>query len=290
MNSVRIGNNVISSNSTFTIAEIGINHNGVLENALKLIRLAKEAGFSAVKFQKRTIDKVYTQSELAAPRESVYGNSNGDLKRGLEFGTKEYDVIDDLCKSLGILWFASPWDEDSVDFLLKYSPVAFKIASPCLTNSKLLFKVAKTNVPIVLSTGMSTMGQIGAALKIIEHKNVILLHCVSTYPAKDSDLNLSVIEVLRNEFGLLVGYSGHEVGVLPSIIAASRYRACVIERHITLDRSMWGSDQSASLEVDGFRRLINYLKLAKEVEGDGIKRVIKDELPIIKKLRKIEDF
>lgn len=290
MKEVRIGASSIHEDSIYLIAEIGINHNGNLEKAKALMKAAKDAGFNAVKFQKRTVNVVYSAEELAKPRESVFGNTNGDLKYGLEFGKSDYKEIKRYANELGIDWFASPWDLESVDFLEDLSVVAHKVASASLTDRNLLLKLKETEKPIILSTGMSTMNQISSAIKILGTKDLILMHTVSTYPANNHDLNLSTINTLRNEFGLLVGYSGHEVGVLPSVIAVSKYKACVLERHITLDRSMWGSDQSASLEPNGMNRLVQYINEAREVEGDGVKRVLDLEISIQEKLRRVTDF
>jgi len=290
MKEVTIGNTKINAESTYLIAEIGINHNGSIDTAKELIKVASEAGFNAVKFQKRTVNVVYSVEELAKPRESIFGKTNGDLKRGLEFGKSEYIEIDRYARELGIDWFASPWDLESIDFLEDFKVVAHKVASASLTDKSLLLKLKATGKPIILSTGMSNIGQISSAVKILGTENLILMHTVSTYPAKNHDLNLSVIDTLRKEFGLLVGYSGHEVGVLPSVVAVSKYNACVLERHITLDRSMWGSDQSASLEPNGMNRLVQYIREAKEVEGDGTKRVLDQEIAIQEKLRRVTDF
>jgi len=290
MKEVTIGTTSIHEDSVYLIAEIGINHNGSIKIAKELMKAAKDAGFNAVKFQKRTVNVVYSAEELAKPRESVFGNTNGELKYGLEFGKSDYLEIRRFANELSIDWFASPWDLESVDFLEDLNVVAHKVASASLTDKKLLLKLKETEKPIILSTGMSTMSQISSAVKILGAKNLILMHTVSTYPAKNHDLNLSTINTLRNEFGLLIGYSGHEVGVLPSVLAVSKYKACVLERHITLDRSMWGSDQSASLEPNGMNRLVKYIYEAREVEGDGIKRVLDLEIPIQEKLRRVTDF
>ena len=290
MKEVIIGTTSVHKDSVYLIAEIGINHNGSIETAKELMKVAKDAGFNAVKFQKRTVNVVYSAEELSKPRESVFGSTNGDLKYGLEFGKSDYLEIKRFARELNIDWFASPWDLESVDFLEDLNVVAHKVASASLTDKKLLLKLKETEKPIILSTGMSSMSQISSAVKILGAKNLILMHTVSTYPAKNHDLNLSTINTLRDEFGLLVGYSGHEVGVLPSVIAVSKYKACVLERHITLDRSMWGSDQSASLEPNGMNRLVQYISEAKEVEGDGVKRVLDLEIPIQEKLRRVTDF
>lgn len=274
----------------YAIAEIGINHNGSVENALRLIDHAVDAGYTAVKFQKRTVDIVYSSEDLQKPRESVFGKTNGDLKYGLEFGKAEYKVISDYCKTNKIEWFASPWDVPSVEFLESEDVIAHKVASACLTDASLLKAIGSTGKPVFLSTGMSTLSQIDHAINTIGHDKIALLHCVSTYPAKNTDLNLAVINTLRETFKLNVGYSGHEVGVLPSIIAVAKYGACVVERHITLDRSMWGSDQSASLELSGSRKLISYIDECNDVVGSPEKIILEIEKENMRKLRRVDDF
>lgn len=276
---------------TYLIAEIGINHNGSLENAFRLIDNAKAAGFNAVKFQKRTLEVVYTAAELETPRESVFGTTNGDLKRGLEFSKSQYEQIDRHCKQIGIHWFASPWDEASVDFLEEFQVVAHKVASASLTDKGLLERLSKTNKPILLSTGMSSVEQIKKAVSYLDEQRLLLLHTVSTYPAVDSDLNLSAIETLRKLFpNVPIGYSGHEVGVLPSLIAVAKYGAVCVERHITLDRASWGSDQAASLELPGMVKLARDIREIPKLIGDGNKDVLEKEIPIMKKLRRVNSI
>jgi N-acetylneuraminate synthase len=276
---------------TYLIAEIGINHNGSLENAIKLIDNAKAAGFDAVKFQKRTVDVVYTEAELSTPRESVFGKTNGDLKRGLEFSRTQYESIAMHCQRVGIQWFASPWDEASVDFLEELDVVAHKVASASLTDKGLLERLASTGKPILLSTGMSNLEQIARAVAILNHKKLILLHTVSTYPAVDSDLNLSALETLKKSFPEIpVGYSGHEVGVLPSLIAVAKYGAVCVERHVTLDRASWGSDQAASLELPGMVKLARDIREIPKLIGNGKKEIIEKEIPIMKKLRRVDSI
>ncbi len=291
MATITIGDNIINEhNKPFIIGEIGINHNGSVDNVIKLIDICVEANVQAVKFQKRTVDVVYSESELNKERESPFGKTNGELKKGLEFGKKDYDIIDDYCKEKNILWTASCWDEKSLDFLLTYKPKFLKIASASLTDRNLLKKHKETEIPIILSSGMSTMDQIEVAVSIIGEKNNILLHCTSSYPCKTEELNLSLIPVLKNKFkDMIIGYSGHETG-LASTIAAAALGAKVIERHITLDRSMWGSDQSASIEPHGLKRLCRDLFTNQIAMGDGIKKVYDTEKPIIKKLRRKSDF
>ena len=287
---IKIGSYLVGDDEPcFIIAEIGINHNGDIETAKKLIDVSVEAGAQAVKFQKRTVEVVYSTDELLKPRDSIFGKTNGDLKRGLEFGKKEYDIIDKYCKEKNILWTASCWDQDSLKFIMNYEPKFLKIASASLTDSSLLIEHKNTNLPIILSTGMSTMEQIGKAVNILERKNLILLHCTSSYPCKIEELNLKAINTLIEKFSLLVGYSGHEVG-LATTVSAVALGSCVIERHITLDRSMWGSDQSASVEPVGFKNLVNNIRATEMALGDGIKIVYQAEKDIIKKLRRVSDF
>jgi N-acetylneuraminate synthase len=289
---VLVGKKSVSENDpVYLIAEIGINHNGDLETAKELIRLAKECGFDAVKFQKRTIEIVYSSAELAKERPNHFGNTNGHLKRGLEFGINEYALIDKYCRELGIHWFASPWDTESVDFLEKFDVVAHKVASACLTDAGLLNKLAATGKPVFLSTGMSTVEQIEKAVSLLTPGKVILMHAVSVYPAREDQLNLSVIDEMKRRFPEIpIGYSGHEVGVIPSVIAVAKYGAVTIERHITLDRSLWGSDQAASLEPDGFKRVAQYIRSIPVLAGTPAKRILEEEFPILDKLRRVKDF
>jgi N-acetylneuraminate synthase len=292
MPAINIGSTRVGGGEpTYLIAEIGINHNGSLENAIKLIDNAKAAGFDAVKFQKRTVDVVYTEAELNTLRESLFGKTNGDLKRGLEFSRTQYESIALHCQRVGIQWFASPWDEASVDFLEELGVVAHKVASASLTDKGLLERLASTGKPILLSTGMSNLEQIARAVAILDHKKLILLHTVSTYPAVDSDLNLSALETLKNSFPEIpVGYSGHEVGVLPSLIAVAKYGAVCVERHVTLDRASWGSDQAASLELPGMVKLARDIREIPKLIGNGKKEIIENEIPIMKKLRRVDSI
>jgi len=292
MNNVKIGSSYVGKgNPIYAIAEIGINHNGDMDTVMQLIDNSKAAGFNAVKFQKRTVEIVYSKSELLQERESVFGKTNGDLKRGLELSKENYSTIDKYCKNIGIDWFASPWDEESVDFLENFDVVAHKIASACLTNAELLQRLNRTKKPIILSTGMSSLDQVKKALSYLADCQVILMHAVSVYPAKDSALNLSAISTLQKEFpDLPVGYSGHEVGVLPTVIAVAKYDAACIERHITLDRSMWGSDQSASLELPGMVKLIRDIREIPKLLGHGQVIVEEFEVPVLNKLRRVDNI
>lgn len=288
MNPIRIGSIMVGdANPCFIVAEIGINHNGDLEIAKKLIDTASAAGCNAVKFQKRTVDVVYTREELDKPRESPFGETNGDLKHGLEFGLDEYREIDSYCKENDILWFASCWDEKSVDFIDQFRVPCYKLASASITDDNLLHHTRSKGRPIILSTGMSTLEQIDHAVEVLGKNDLIILHSCSTYPADYEELNLRVIPVLKERYNIPVGYSGHETGI-PSTVAAVALGACMVERHLTLDRSMWGSDQAASLEPNGITRLARDIRLIETAMGDGIKRVIEREVPIMKKLRRID--
>ena len=284
---VRLGSKMVGpGRPCYLIAEIGINHNGDIDIAKKLISVAVGAGCDAVKFQKRTVDVVYSPEELAKPRESPFGNTNGDLKRGLEFELEEYQEIDRYCREVKIDWFASCWDEASVDVIARFNVPCFKIASASLTDDNLLRHTREIGKPIILSTGMSTIKEVDHAIDVLGKQDLIILHACSTYPAYYEELNLRVIDLLRNRYGVPVGYSGHETG-LPSSVAATVLGACVLERHITLDRSMWGSDHAASLEPNGITRLVRDVRLIEKSMGDGVKRVLEREQPIIKKLRRV---
>ena len=283
---VKIGNKTVGEGyPCFIIAEIGINHNGSVKLAKQMIDIAKTTGCDAVKFQKRTVDVVYTKEELARERKSIFGNTNGNLKYGLEFGEKEYKEIDTYCKEKGIMWFASCWDEDSVDFIEKFDVPCYKIASASLTDDNLLKYTKSKGKPILLSTGMSTMEQIKHAVSILGEENLILFHCTSTYPSNTAEINLRAIETFRKEFSCPIGYSGHERGVTPSILAVA-LGACAVERHITVDRTNWGSDQAASLEMAGLYHMVRDIRQVPDLLGDGIKTVYQREIPIIEKLRR----
>ncbi len=287
MTTIQIGAKLVGDGQPcYVIAEIGINHNGDLEVAKKLISLALASGCDAVKFQKRTVDVVYTAEELAKPRESPYGVTNGDLKRRLEFGPDQYAAIDQYCKHVNMAWFASCWDEAAVDAIDRFNPPCYKIASASLTDDNLLRHTRATGRPIIMSTGMSTLAQIDHAVEVLGTKDLILLHTCSTYPSSYEELNLRAMVTLRERYAVPVGYSGHESGLAPSI-AAVALGACVIERHITLDRAMFGSDQAASLGPSGLTRLVRDIRLVEPALGDGVKRVASSEVPIMKKLRRV---
>lgn len=285
--SVQIGNKKIGEgNPCYIVAEIGINHNGDIDIAKRLISVAVAAGCDAVKFQKRTIEVVYTPEELAKPRENPFGPTNGDLKYGLEFDQEDFAEIDAFCKSVKMPWFASCWDEGSVDFIDQFDVPCFKIASASLTDHNLLRYTRAKGKPIILSTGMSTYDEIDHAIEALGKDDLVVMHSCSTYPAYYEELNLRAIPTMHERYAVPVGYSGHETGI-PSSVAAAALGACAVERHITLDRSMWGSDQAASLEPNGITRLVRDIRLVEQSMGDGIKRVYEREFPIIKKLRRV---
>lgn len=273
---------------TFILAEIGINHNGDLNIAKKLIDGAVMAGCDAVKFQKRTIDVVYTKEDLDRPRDSPWGKTNREQKNGLEFSRAEYNEIDRYCKEKGIEWLASAWDVESQIFLRSYDLKYNKIASALLTHTKLLEMVAEEGRHTFISTGMSTMKEIAHAVKIFRDANCSfeLMHCNSTYPMKNEDANLAVIRTLQDEFGCDVGYSGHEVGRVVSSMAVA-LGATSLERHITLDRTMYGSDQAASIEIDNLIRLVRDVRTVEAAFGKPEKVVQETEIPIKAKLRRI---
>ena len=275
----------------YVIAEIGINHNGDLGIAKSLIDVAANAGCDAVKFQKRTIDKVYTQELLNSPRESPWGKTQRDQKQGLEFGEAEYREIDRYFKEKEIDWFASAWDVDSHEFLRQFDCPHNKIASAMLVDKKFLRAVASEGKHTFISTGMSTMDEIGNAVAIFREVGCPfeLMHCVSTYPMKDEDANLCCIATLRDRFQCDVGYSGHEVGLAVSYAAAA-LGITSLERHITLDRAMYGSDQAASVEPAGLRQLVGAVRKIERAMGNGQKVILKEEVPIAAKLRAHLDF
>jgi len=272
--------------SIFIIAEIGINHNGDIKICKELIDIAKDAGCDAVKFQKRDIDIVYTKEFLNSPRDSLWGTTQRDQKLGLEFSENDYDEIDTYCSKKNINWFASAWDLNSQDFLRKYNTKYNKIASAMIVYDDLLNKVASEGKHTFISTGMSTYEDIENAIQIFKRHQCSfeLMHTVSTYPMKDEDANLKMIKTLREKYGCNVGYSGHEVGLAVSYAAAAM-GITSLERHITLDRAMYGSDQSASIEPNGLRMLVGAVRKIELAIGNGVKSIIPDEIPIAEKLR-----
>lgn len=297
----------------FIIAEIGINHNGDLNTAFRLIDEAVAAGCNAVKFQKRTVSVVYSLAELSKPRSvhpsiltaalsrgvlceeavqrlkysELQNSTNGDLKLALEFTVDEYKKIDTYCKERGIMWSVSPWDEQTIDDMRRFNLPFIKIASASLTDDALLRKARSLGVPVVLSTGMSTIEQVIHAVDVLGQDNLVILHTVSTYPAEDQDLSLGVISTLRATFpDVPVGYSGHERGTTLCVCVVA-LGACVIERHITLERTMPGSDHSASLEPAGIKRVVGNIRRFEKAMGDGVKVVLEAEKPIAAKLRRV---
>jgi len=287
MSTVTVGNKKLGAGQPcYVIAEVGINHNGDIDLAKRLISVAVAAGCDAVKFQKRTVEIVYTEKELSTPRPNPFGETNGDLKRGLEFGEEDYAEIASFCKQVKIPWLVSPWDELSVDVMEQFDTPVYKIASASLTDDNLLRHVRRTGKPIIASTGMSTYAEIDHAVDVLGKEDLILMHTTSTYPAKYEQLNLRAIPTMIERYGVPVGYSGHETGI-PTSVAAAVLGACCVERHITLDRAMWGSDQAASLEPNGISRLVRDIRLCEQSMGDGIKRVYEDEIPVMKKLRRV---
>lgn len=275
--------------SVYIIGEIGINHNGSLDIARKLIDVAVEAGCDAVKFQKRTIEVVYTAAELAASRESPWGTTNGEQKRALEFSISQYDEIDAYCRGKGVDWFTSSWDVASQRLMRKYDFRYNKVASAMLTDMAFLEEVAGEGRHTFLSTGMAAFEAVDRAVAVFKAANcpITVMHCVSTYPTDNAACNVRMVETLRQRYGLPVGYSGHERGMLPSVLAAV-LGATAIERHITLDRTMYGSDQAASLEPAGLKRLVRDIRDIEVVMGDGVKRFLDAEKSIAAKLRYFE--
>lgn len=285
---VWFGNRLVGDgHPAFIVAELGINHNGDLDLARRLIDAAVHAGVDAVKFQKRTPELCVPPQQRDLMRDTPWGYiSYLEYRKRVEFGPDEYAAIDGHCRSVGVPWFASVWDEPSVDFLEPFAPIGYKIPSAALTDKGLLQHARATGRPIVLSTGMSTMEQIREAVDVLGEDNLILLHATSTYPCEPDELNLMMIQTLRQEFSCPIGYSGHEVGLVPSVVAVA-LGACMVERHITLDRAMWGSDQAASVEPGGFERLVKYIRVTEKALGDGIKRVYESEMSSLRRLRRV---
>ena len=271
----------------FLIAEIGINHNGDMSIAKKLIDHSKEAGFDAVKFQKRTVEKVYSKDYLDSPRESPWGKTQREQKKGLEFEFQEYQEIDEYCKKKNILWSASAWDIDSQKFLNQFNLKFNKVASPMMGNFPLLKEIASEKKKTFISTGMCDLEDIDKVVDVFKQKNCEfeLMHCVSTYPMKDEDANLLAIKTLRDRYNCNVGYSGHETSLAKIGIVAATLGATSIERHITLDRVMYGSDQSASISYEVLKNFTESVRLVQKILGDGEKKVTEKEIPIRKKLR-----
>ncbi len=283
---IKIGNSIVGENHPcYITAEIGINHNGDLDVAKRMIAAAVTANCDAVKFQKRTPELCVSKEQKDVLRETPWGLIKYiDYRYKVEFGQEEYEAIDHYCKEVGIEWYASCWDQPSVDFMKQFDISCYKVASACLTDDELLRKYRTTGKSVILSTGMSTIEQIDHAVEVLGKDDLAVMHCNSSYPAKNEELNLRVITTLGARYGLPVGYSGHEVGLSPSV-ASSVLGACMIERHITLDRAMWGSDQAASVEPYGFRRLVRDVRAVEKSLGNGVKKVYDSELKVMKKLR-----
>lgn len=285
---IQIGEKMVGDgHPVYIIAEAGINHNGDIENAKKLIDAAKHAGVDAVKFQKRTPELCVPPEQRGQMRETPWGYiTYMEYRLKTEFGDTEYAEIDRYCKKVGIDWFVSVWDEEAVNFMEKFNPACYKIPSASLTDHSLLKHLRATGRPLILSTGMSTMEQIHASVDLLGQQNLALTHATSTYPCDPHELNLRMIETLRATFDCPIGYSGHEVGLVTSAVAVG-LGACMVERHITLDRALWGSDQAASVEPGGFEKLVKYIRVTEMAVGDGVKKVYDSELSSLKKLRRV---
>jgi N-acetylneuraminate synthase len=285
----RIGDRMVGDGyPAYVIAEVGINHNGDLGIAKQMIDAAVHAGVEAVKFQKRTPEISTPPEQQKQMRETPWGYITYlDYRHKVEFNEEQYCEIDRYCKSKGIAWMVSVWDEPSVDFMEKFDTPAYKIPSASLTDFGLIRKTRATGKPMILSSGMSTMEQIKKGVAIADEKDLVIMHCTSTYPCEPEELNLKMIKTLRSEFpNLPIGYSGHEVGLVPSTIAVA-LGACMVERHLTLDRAMWGSDQAASVEPGGFERLVKYLRVTEASLGDGVKKVYESEKTSLLRLRRV---
>ncbi len=272
----------------FVIAEIGINHNGDLNLAKQMIDAAVHAGADAVKFQKRTPEVATPPEQQKQMRETPWGYITYlEYRYKVEFDEKQYAEIDKYCREKKIAWMVSVWDEPSVDFMEKFDTPAYKIPSASLTDHGLIRKARAAGRPLILSSGMSTMEQIKKGVDTAGEKDLALMHCTSTYPCEPEELNLKMVETLRRALpNVPVGYSGHEVGLVPSAVAVA-LGACMVERHLTLDRAMWGSDQAASVEPGGFERLVKYIRVTEASLGDGVKKVYESEKPSLKKLRRV---
>ena len=287
---VKIGDRWVGDGyPAYVVAEIGINHNGDIKIARQLMDAARHAGVDAVKFQKRTPELCVPPEQRGQMRETPWGYITYlDYRYKVEFSAEQYAEIDRYAKEIGITWFASVWDEPSVDFLEQFNPVAYKVPSASLTDHGLLTHLRKTGRPVILSTGMSTTEQIRKAVPLLELDNLIICHATSAYPCDPEELNLRMVQTLKTEYPCPIGYSGHEVGLIPSVVAVG-LGACMVERHITLDRAMWGSDQAASVEPGGFERLVKYIRVTEAALGDGVKRVYASELSSLKKLRRVQE-
>jgi N-acetylneuraminate synthase len=286
---IKMGNRKLGDgHPTCIIAEIGINHNGDLETAKQMIDAAVHAGVDAVKFQKRTPEIATPPDQQNQMRETPWGYIPYlEYRHKVEFNEQQYQEIEQHCMKRNITWLVSVWDESSVEFMEKFDTPAYKIPSACLTDYDLIKKARSTGKPLILSSGMSSMDQIRKGVSSAGQNNLVLMHCTSTYPCEPEELNLKMIETLRKEFPTVpIGYSGHEVGLVPSAVAVA-LGASLVERHLTLDRAMWGSDQAASVEPAGFERLVKYIRVTESALGDGVKRVYESEKTSLKKLRRI---
>jgi N-acetylneuraminate synthase len=286
-NSVRLGERIIGDDQpVYIVGEIGINHNGDLEVARSLMLAAKKAGIDAVKFQKRTPEICVPPEQQSQMRDTPWGYITYlDYRYKVEFDEAAYTEIDRYAKELGLDWFASSWDIPSLEFMEKFNPPAHKIPSALLTDKELLRAHRATGKPIIVSTGMSTMEQIKEAVEILGEDNLVLCHTTSSYPCPPEELNLRMIQTLRENFNCPIGYSGHEVGLVPTVVA-SALGASLVERHVTLDRAMWGSDQAASVEPHGIRTLVKYIRVTEKALGDGEKHVYDSEQSSLQKLRR----
>lgn len=284
---VTIGSSKIGEgHPTYIIGEIGINHNGILSNAKQLMLAAKKAGVNAVKFQKRTPEICVPKEQQSQMRDTPWGYITYlDYRYKVEFDREAYQEIDSYAKELGIDWFASSWDIPSLEFMESFNPVTHKIPSALLTDKELLRAHRDTGRPLILSTGMSTMEQIREAIDILGEDRLILCHTTSSYPCPPEELNLRMIQTLKENFSCPIGYSGHEVGLVPTAVAVA-LGARLVERHITLDRAMWGSDQSASVEPQGLATLVKYIRVTEKAMGDGVKHVYDSEQSSLSKLRR----
>ncbi len=284
---IKIGDRLVGDgHPTYIIAEIGINHNGDVEIAKELIKTAHEAGVDAVKFQKRTPEICVPDHQKDQMRDTPWGYiSYIEYRNKVEFGQEEYEQIDAYCKSLGMDWLASSWDVPSLAFIDAFHPPAHKVASALLTDHVLLRAIKDTGRPVILSTGMSTMQEIDQAVQVLDMDNLLICHTTSSYPCPPEELNLQMIHTLKEKYDCPIGYSGHEVGLVPSALAVAM-GACLVERHVTLDRAMWGSDQAASVEPHGVRTLVKYIRVTEKALGNGVKKVYDSEQTSLERLRR----
>lgn len=286
---VKLGDRLVGDgHRAYIIAEVGINHNGDVDIAKRIIDAAVHAGADAVKFQKRTPEVSTPAEQKKQMRDTPWGYIPYlEYRQKVEFGLEEYREIDRTCREMGIDWLVSVWDEPAVDFMEQFETPAYKVPSASLTDHALLMHVRRTGKPVIVSTGMSTMKQIHNAVDVLGDGELVIMHCTSTYPCEPEELNLRMVETLRREFpGNPIGYSGHEVGLVPSAVAVA-LGACMVERHVTLDRAMWGSDQAASVEPGGLERLVKYIRVTEDSLGDGVKRVYESEKPSMSRLRRV---